>query len=84
MESYVHKGIFTTKALQWSFFHFFKLYFKNILNSIEFPLGSIFCTTNNFVKKLTTVKTLQEKYFVNNRTIFIVEIRNYAMEWCHQ
>ena len=78
------KGYLKQRSYNGAFFTLVKLYFKNILNSIKFPLGSVFCTTNNFVKKFTTVKTLHEKYFVNNRTIFIVEIRNYAMEWCHQ
>ena len=45
------------------FFTSVKPYFKNVLNSIEFPLGSIFYTTHPFVKKLTTVKTSAEKVF---------------------
>ena len=45
------------------FFTLVKSYFKNILTSIELPLGSIFYTTHPFVKKLTTVKTLREKVF---------------------
>ena len=36
---------------------------KNVLDSIELPLGSIFYTTHPFVKKLTTVKILGEKFF---------------------
>ena len=36
---------------------------KNVLDSIELPLGSIFYTTHPFVKKLTTVKTLGETFF---------------------
>ena len=40
-----------------------KPYFKNILNSIELPLGSTFYTTHPFVKKLTAVKTSGEKVF---------------------
>ena len=58
MESYVHKGIFRTKSniYDGAFFTSVKPYFKNVLNSIELPLGSIFCTTHPFVKKLTTVK----------------------------
>ena len=46
--------------------HFFtsvKPCFKNVLNLIELPLGSIFYTTHLFVKKLTTVKTSGEKVF---------------------
>ena len=45
-------------------------------NSIELPIGSIFYTTQPFMKKLTTVKTLGENKFS-------FEIRNYAMEWCY-
>ena len=46
--------------------HFFtsvKTYFKNVLNSIELPLDSIFYTTHPFIKKLTTVKALGVKVF---------------------
>ena len=46
-----------------AFFTSVKPYFKNVLNLIELPLGSIFYTTHTFVKKLTTVKTLGEKFF---------------------
>ena len=37
-----------------AFFTSVKPYFKNIVNSIKLPLGSIFYTTLSFVKKLTT------------------------------
>ena len=37
-----------------------KPYFKNVLNSVELLLGSIFYTTHPFVKKLATLKTLEE------------------------
>ena len=40
-----------------------KPYFKNVLNSIELPLGSIFYTTHPFVKKPTILNTLGEKVF---------------------
>ena len=46
-----------------AFFTSVKPYFKNVLNSIELPLGSIFYTTHPFVKKLINVKTLGEKFF---------------------
>ena len=54
MESYVHKGIFRTKSNIYdrAFFTSVKPYFKNVLNSIELPLSSIFCTTHPFVKSL--------------------------------
>ena len=35
-----------------AFFTFVKPDFKNVLNSIELPLGSIFCTTQAKEKKL--------------------------------
>ena len=56
MKSFVHKGIFKTKMniYNGAFFSLIKPYFKNILNSIELPLGSIFCPTHPFVKNLTT------------------------------
>ena len=46
-----------------AFFTSVKPCFKNVLNWIELPLGSIFCTAHHFVEKLTTVKTLGEKVF---------------------
>ena len=46
-----------------AFFTSVKPCFKNVLNSIELPLVSIFCTTHSFVKKITTMKTLGEKVF---------------------
>ena len=36
-------------------------YFKNVLNSIKLPLGSIFYTTQPFVKKLSNEKSSGEK-----------------------
>ena len=46
-----------------AFFTLVKPYYKNVLNSIELPLGSIFYTPNPFVKKLLTLKTPREKVF---------------------
>ena len=46
-----------------AFFTSVKPYFKNVLNSIKFPLGPIFYTTHPFVKKPTTLKTSGEKVF---------------------
>ena len=44
MESYVHKGIIRTRQniCHGAFFTSVKPYFKNVLNSIELHLGSIF------------------------------------------
>ena len=59
-EAYLEPSRTSTMKL---FFTSVKPYFKYVLNSIEFPLGSIFYTTHPFVKKLTTVKTSGEKVF---------------------
>ena len=53
-----------------AFFASVKPYFKSVLNSMELPLGCIFCTTHSFLKKLATVKTSGENSFVNNRTSY--------------
>ena len=65
MESHVHRGIFRTmlNIYNGNFFISVRPYFKNVLNSIELPLGSSFCTIHPSMKKLTTVKTLGEKVF---------------------
>ena len=52
------------------FFTSVKPYFKNVLNSIELPLCSVFYTTQPFVKNLTTLKTSGEKLFCYQRNIF--------------
>ena len=52
-----------------------KPYFKNVLNLIELPLGSIFYKTNSFVKKLTTenfeskklLLTMEQYFFRNSK-----------------
>ena len=63
MESYVHKEISRTKSniCDGAYFTLVKPNFKNVHNSVELPLGSVFCTTQPFVKKLATVKALGEK-----------------------
>ena len=50
MESYVLRGIFRIKLeiYDGAFVTSVKPYFKNVLNSIKLPLGSIFYTTHNF------------------------------------
>ena len=55
LQSYVRRGIFRTKSkiYERAFFTSVKPYFKNVLNSIELPLGSMVYTTHTFVKKLT-------------------------------
>ena len=80
----IQGGIFRTKSNIYggAFFPSVKPYFKNVLNSIELPLGSIFYTTHPFVKKLTTLKTSGGKVLAMED--FFFEIRNYAMEWHHQ
>ena len=63
LKNFIHRGIFRTKSniYRGAFFTSVKPYFKNVLNSIELPLRSIFHTTNPFVKKLTTLKNSGEK-----------------------
>ena len=53
MQSHAHRGIFRTKLniYDGAFFTSVKPYFKNVLNSIELPLSSIFYTTHPFLKK---------------------------------
>ena len=65
MQSHVHGGIFRTKSNIYdeAFLTSVKPHFKNALNSIELPLGSIFYRNHLFLKKLTTVKTSGEKVF---------------------
>ena len=67
------RGIFRTKLniYDGAFFTSVEPYFKNVLNLIELPLGSIFYTTHTFVKKLTTLKSSVEvihyfKYYGQN------------------
>ena len=59
-EAYLEPSQKSTMKL---FFTSVKSYFKNVLNSIELTLGSIFYTTHPFVKKLVTVKISGEKVF---------------------
>ena len=67
------RGVFSTKLNIYdvAFFTSVEPYFKNVLNLIELPLGSIFYTTHPFVKKLTTLKSSGEvihyfKYYGQN------------------
>ena len=59
-EAYLEPSQTSTMEL---FFTSAKPYFKNVLNLIELPFGSIFYTTHIFVKKFTSVKTSGEKVF---------------------
>ena len=52
------------------FFTLVKPYFKNVLNLLKLPLGSIFYTTYPSVKKNFQLKIEEKKSFVNNGTIF--------------
>ena len=67
MLSYAHRCTFRTKLniYDGAFFTSVEPYFKNVLNSIQLPLGSIFYNIHLFVKKLTTLKILGEviRYF---------------------
>ena len=66
-----------------TFFTLVKPYFKNILNSIKLPLGSIFYMTYPFVKKAYNSENIGRKSLLLTVEPFF-EILNYAMEWCHQ
>ena len=70
---YAHRGTFRTtpNIYDGAFFTSVKPYFKNVLNLIELPLGSIFYTTHPFVKKLTSQKLQQKRSFVNHCTFFL-------------
>ena len=63
LKNFIQRGIFRTRLSIYSgaFFTLVKSYFKNVLNSIELPFGSIFYTTHPFRKKLATVKTSGKK-----------------------
>ena len=84
MESYAHKGIFRTKSniYNGAFFTSVRPYFKNVLNSIKLPLGSIFYSP--FREKAYNCKNFRRKSLLLTVEQFFFEIRNFAMEWCHQ
>ena len=84
MESYVLRGIFRIKLeiYDGAFFTSVKPYFKNVLNSIKLPLGSIFYSP--FREKAYNCKNFGRKSLLLTVEQFFFEIRNYAMEWCHQ
>ena len=72
------------KHLRWSCFTSVKPYFKNVLSSIELPLGSIFYNSP-FREKSYNCENWEKNSFVNNnRAVFFFEIRNYVIEWRHQ
>ena len=63
--SYVHGGIFRTKSNihDETFFTSVKPYFKNVLKSIELPLGSIFYKHTLSWKNLHLWKLREKKSF---------------------
>ena len=62
---YAHRGTFrtTSNIYDGAFFTSVKAYFKNVLNSIELPLSSVFYTTYPFVKKLKNSENFGRKVF---------------------
>ena len=80
IEAYLEPSRTSTMEL---FFTSVKLYFKNVLNSIELPYGSIFYTTHIFGKNLQPWK-LREKSLLLTIEQFFFETWNYTMEWRHQ
>ena len=71
------------KSMMELFFTLVKPCYKNVLNSIKLPLGSIFYTTHPFMKKLTT-DNFGKKSLLLTIKLFFFEIQNYAMEWHHR
>ena len=67
----MHRCVFWTKLniYDGAFFTSAKPYFEIILNSAEFPLGSIFYTIQHFVKIFGTVKNFG-KESIFRRTFF--------------
>ena len=73
MQSHAHRGIFRTKLniYDGAFFTSVKPYFKNILDSIELPLSSIFTQLTVSWKKLTTLKTSGESLLLTIEHSFL-------------
>ena len=83
--SYVHRGIFRAKSniYDGAFFTLVKPYFKNVLNSMESPLGSIFLHNSPFCEKTCNCENFGKKSLLLTMEQFFFEIQNYAMEWRH-
>ena len=62
-----------------AFFTSVKPYFKNVLNSIKLPLGSIFYTTHLFFEKLSTLKTSGESLLLTMELFFSLKFE--IMQW---
>ena len=75
---YAHRGIFRTKLniYDGAFFSSIKPYFKNVLNLIQLPLGSIFLhnspfrektyNSENFGRSYSLFQILWSKHFFKN------------------
>ena len=63
-----------------AFFTLVKGYFKNVLDSVELPLGSIVYTIHTVVKKLTAEK-FERKSLLLTMEQFLSKFQNYAR--CH-
>ena len=72
MENYVYKGIFRTNSNIYDGAFF-------LLNSIELLLGSIFCTTHPFMKKLTTENLGRKSLLLTIEQSFFSKIE--IMQW---
>ena len=72
---------FRTKSNSYdvAFFTSVQPYFKNVLNSVKLPLGSVFYATHPFVKNLQLRKLWEKKSFVNNGTCFFSKFE--IMQW---
>ena len=86
LKKFIQRGIFRTKLSIYSgaFFTLVKSYFKNVLNSIELPFGSIFYTTHPFRKKLATVKTSGKKVLTMELFFFKIcrKCQNHLCLYC--
>ena len=81
MESYVHKEIFRTKLniYDGAFLTLVKPNFKSVHNLIELPLGSVFCTTYPFVKKLATEKFVRKSLLLAIEQFLFLKFE--IMQW---
>ena len=61
------------------FFTLVKPYFKNVLNLLKLPLGSIFYTTYPFVKKKLPTENSGEKVFCQQWDNFLLKLE--IMQW---
>ena len=81
MWSYVSRGIFRTRSniYDGAFITSFKTYFKNVPNSIELPLGSIFLHSSFFREKTKNYENVERKSLFLTMEHFFFEVWNYIV-----